>query len=169
MNTRKMRIADVRAIPLEKNLDRIFQGGTYQITSRYTLVTEVVLENGICGQTFGGDEVRYQKDIASLINNVFRDMLIGEELADVEKHWDSMFECTALDVLNRSIHTLDLANRSVLMQAIAAVDIAVWDALGKALNLPVYRLLGGFRDRVPVIAIGGYYQDGKGSREFREE
>jgi len=169
MNTRTMRIADVRAIPLEKNLDRIFQGGTYQITSRYTLVTEVVLENGVCGQTFGGDEVRYQKDIASLINNVFRDMLVGEELADVEKHWDSMFECTALDVLNRSIHTLDLANRSVLMQAIAAVDIAVWDALGKALNLPVYRLLGGFRDRVPVIAIGGYYQDGKGSREFREE
>jgi D-arabinonate dehydratase len=55
------------------------------------------------------------------------------------------------------------------MQAIAAVDIAQWDALGKALQLPVYRLLGGFRDRVPIIAIGGYYQKGKGLQEFREE
>jgi L-alanine-DL-glutamate epimerase-like enolase superfamily enzyme len=165
----QMRIKDVQAIPLEKNLDRIFQGGTYEITSRYTLVTEVWLENGVCGRTFGGDEVRYQKDIAALINGPFRDMLVGQQLPDVERHWNAMFECTALDGLNRSIHTLDLANRSVLMQAIAAVDIAQWDALGKALQLPVYRLLGGFRDRVPIIAIGGYYQKGKGLQEFREE
>jgi D-arabinonate dehydratase len=164
-----MRIVDVQAIPLERNLERIFQGGTYEITSRYTLVTEVLLENGVCGQTFGGDEVRYQKDIAALINGPFRDMLVGQNLPDVERHWNAMFECTALDSQNRSIHTLDLANRSVLMQAIAAVDIAQWDALGKALELPVYRLLGGFRDRVPIIAIGGYYQKGKGWPEFREE
>jgi D-arabinonate dehydratase len=162
-------IKDVQAIPLEKNLERIFQGGTYEITSRYTLVTEVWLENGLCGRTFGGDEVRYQKDIAALINGPFREMLVGQQLPDVERHWNAMFECTALDGLNRSIHTLDLANRSVLMQAIAAVDIAQWDALGKALQLPVYRLLGGFRDRVPIIAIGGYYQKGKGLQEFREE
>jgi L-alanine-DL-glutamate epimerase-like enolase superfamily enzyme len=165
----QMRIKDVQAIPLEKNLERIFQGGTYEITSRYTLVTEVLLENGLSGRTFGGDEVRYQKDIAALINGPFRDMLVGQQLPDMERHWNAMFECTALDALNRSIHTLDLANRSVLMQAIAAVDIALWDALGKALQLPVYTLLGGFRDRVPIIAIGGYYQKGKGLQEFREE
>jgi D-arabinonate dehydratase len=167
--SKQMRIADVRAIPLEKNLERTFQGGTYEITSRYTLVTEVLLENGVCGQTFGGDEVRYQRDITALVNGPLRDMLVGQDLAAFERHWNTMFECTALDATNRSIHTLDLANRSILMQAIAAIDIAAWDALGKALHLPVYRLLGGFRERVPVIAIGGYYQQGKGWQEFREE
>ena len=80
-----------------------------------------------------------------------------------------MFDCTALEHRNRSIHTLDLANQSIKMQAIAAVDVALWDALGKALGLPVCQLLGGYRDRVPVIAIGGYYQKGKGTVEFREE
>lgn len=170
MTTRNdLRIRDVRAIPLERKLDRVYQGGTYEITSRYTLVTEVVLENGITGYTFGGDETNYQKAITSLINDDFRPMLIGEELPNLERMWTRMFECKALDHRNRSIHTLDLANHSIKMQAIAAVDLALWDAFGKALNLSVCQLLGGYRDRVPVIAIGGYYQKGKGDAEFREE
>ena len=164
-----MKIKNIEAIPLERNLERVFKGGTYEITSRYTLVTEVHTENGIIGQTFGGDEWRTQKEIVNLINGPFRELLIGEDLFDVERHWDAMFRCTALDSLNRSIHILDLANRSVLMQAIAGVDIALWDAMGKALGLPVYQMLGGYRQAVPVVGIGGYYQDGKGDKEFAEE
>jgi len=164
-----LRIVDVRAIPLERKLERVYQGGTYEITSRYTLVTEVVLENGVTGCMFGGDETNYQKAIAALINGEFRSMLVGQELPNLERMWTMMFECTALQSRNRSIHTLDLANQCIKLQAIAAVDVAMWDALGKALNLPVSQLLGGYTDRVPVIAIGGYYQDGKGTSEFREE
>src|SRR5688572_71803 len=170
MNTRHdLRIAHVQAIPLERNLNSVFQGGTYEITSRNTLVTEVVLENGVTGCMFGGDETHYQKEITALINAEFRQMLVGQQLPDLERHWTAMFECTALDCRNRSIHTLDLANHSIKMQAIAAVDVALWDAFGKALGLPVYKLMGGYRDRVPVIAIGGYYQTGKGTADFREE
>ena len=164
-----LRIVDVRAIPLERKLERVYQGGTYEITSRYTLVTEVVLENGVTGCMFGGDETNYQKAITALINGEFRSMLVGQELPNLERMWAMMFECTALQSRNRSIHTLDLANQCIKLQAIAAVDVAMWDALGKALNLPVCQLLGGYTDRVPVIAIGGYYQDGKGTSEFREE
>ena len=170
MNTRHdLRIAHLQAIPLERTLNSVFQGGTYEITSRNTLVTEVVLENGVSGCMFGGDETHYQKEITALINGEFRQMLVGQELPNLERHWKTMFECTALDCRNRSIHTLDLANHSIKMQAIAAVDVALWDALGKALGLPVYKLMGGYRDRVPVIAIGGYYQHGKGTADFREE
>lgn len=164
-----MKITNIEAIPLERNLERVFKGGTYEITSRYTIVTEVHTENGVIGQTFGGDEWRTQKEIVDLINTTFRKLLVGENLFDVERHWDAMFRCTALDSLNRSIHTLDLANRAVLMQAIAGVDIAIWDAIGKTLGLPVYRLLGGYRDAVPIVGIGGYYQEGKGDKEFAEE
>jgi L-alanine-DL-glutamate epimerase-like enolase superfamily enzyme len=43
--------------------------------------------------------------------------------------------------------------------AIAAVDIAVWDILGKNANLPVYKMLGAFRDRLPVYSMCGWYYD----------
>lgn len=164
-----MKIKSVQAIPLERDLDRVFQGGTYFITNRYTVVTEVVLDNGARGLMFGGDEWRWQKEIVELVNDSFADLLVGGEALDVERHWDAMFRCRALDKWNRSIHVIDLANRAILMQAIAAVDIALWDAIGKALGQPIYRLLGGFRDRVPVLAIGGYYRENKGAAELGDE
>ena len=162
-------IRDVRAIPLERRLDRVFLGGTYQIDSRFTMIVEIELDNGIVARTFGGDEEYHQKKIADTINGPFRDLLLGKTVFDVEAHWDAMFHCDKVGLANRGIHTLDLANKSVILQAIAAVDIALWDAIGKTLQLPLYRLLGGFRDSVPVIAIGGYYAEGKGEKEFAEE
>jgi len=43
--------------------------------------------------------------------------------------------------------------------AIAAADIAVWDILGKSAGLPVYKMLGAFRDRIPVYSMCGWYYD----------
>ena len=35
--------------------------------------------------------------------------------------------------------------------------------------MPLYKLLGGFRDRVPTYIAGGYYEEGKGLRELAQE
>jgi len=43
--------------------------------------------------------------------------------------------------------------------AIAAADIAVWDILGKNAGLPVYKMLGAYRDRIPVYSMCGWYYD----------
>jgi D-galactarolactone cycloisomerase len=53
------------------------------------------------------------------------------------------------------------ATRQQILAAMAAVDIALWDIKGKAANMPVWRLLGGYRNTVPCYVTGGYYQDGK--------
>jgi D-arabinonate dehydratase len=129
----------------------------------------VRLADGTVGQTYGGDEEKYQKEIARVINGPFRDLLLGQNVFDVERNWEGMFHSPSLELDNRGIHTLDLGNKAILMQAMAAVDIASWDAIGKSLNMPLYKLLGGYRDAVPVIAIGGYYADGKGDRELADE
>ena len=47
------------------------------------------------------------------------------------------------------------------MEAIACLDCAVWDLLGKALGKSVCELLGGYRERLQIISIGGYYMEGK--------
>ncbi|MBL8231188.1 MAG: mandelate racemase/muconate lactonizing enzyme family protein [Bryobacterales bacterium] len=47
----------------------------------------------------------------------------------------------------------------VVQFAMAATDIAVWDILGKAAGLPVYKMLGAYRDRMPVYSMCGWYYD----------
>jgi L-alanine-DL-glutamate epimerase-like enolase superfamily enzyme len=46
------------------------------------------------------------------------------------------------------------APAGLITRAVAAIDVALWDIRGKALGKPVYQLLGGYRDRVPVYASG---------------
>ena len=50
-----------------------------------------------------------------------------------------------------------LRDRRIGLVALAAADAAVWDAVGKALGEPLWRLWGGYRDTVELIVIGGYY------------
>jgi D-arabinonate dehydratase len=55
------------------------------------------------------------------------------------------------------------------MEAIACVDTALWDLLGKALGATVSTLLGGFRSSLPIIAIAGYYEPGKTPADLGRE
>lgn len=62
--------------------------------------------------------------------------LIGQDPRRIEHHWQYMY---------RSMYF----RGSLIMSAIAAIDIALWDIKGKALGVPVYELLGGkCRDKV---------------------
>ncbi|MBI1879769.1 MAG: hypothetical protein HYR94_16360 [Chloroflexi bacterium] len=163
-----MKITRIEVIPLVRHLEEAFLGGTYKIVNRYTLVTRVYTDVGIVGEVFGGDEDQRQEQVVSLIREHFEPMLVDQDARHPERLWQMMFDCK-VDLGNRSIHTLDLNNHAILMQAIACVDMALWDALGKYYNVPLYKLLGGYRDKVPIIAIGGYYQEGKGEADLREE
>src|SRR5262245_39659149 len=163
-----MKIARIEVIPLARKLESPFEGGTYRIVNRNTLVTRVYTDDGLMGEAFGGDEDMTQNEIVSLIRDHFIPCLVGQDPRDVERLWNMMFYSN-IDLGNRGLHQLDMRNRGVLTQAMAAVDNALWDLLGKIYNVPLYKLLGGFRDKVPVIAIGGYYKAGKGQDQLNEE
>jgi L-rhamnonate dehydratase len=66
----------------------------------------------------------------------------GQDPANVELIWDQMWRST-----------MNYGRRGLAVQAISAVDLAVWDALGKSRGVPVYELLGGkTKERMPCYA-----------------
>jgi galactonate dehydratase len=79
--------------------------------------------------------------VMSCVND-FRDFLIGSDPMQVEHHWQSMY-----------VHSFYRAG-PVIGSAISGIDQALWDIRGKALNLPVYKLLGG---PIDPRGVRGYY------------
>lgn len=79
-------------------------------------------------------------------------LLVGQDPANVERLWDQLYRAT-----------LPYGRKGLPIMAISAVDIALWDLLGKRLGVPVYTLLGGkIQERLPVYATGNevaWYQE----------
>lgn len=62
-----------------------------------------------------------------------------------------------------------IGRRGTSCKTVSAIDIALWDIKAKAAGMPLYRLLGGAREKVPCYVAGGYYAQGKGIRELQAE
>ena len=114
-----MRITDIRTTRLAVPLSRVFRGGTYEITARCTIITEVLTDTGINGCTYAGDERTRQQEIVYIINARFKPLLIGQDPLDIERLWDALFQ-----------ETIPHGDRATILEAIAAVDIALWDVKG---------------------------------------
>jgi L-alanine-DL-glutamate epimerase-like enolase superfamily enzyme len=86
-------------------------------------------------------------------------LVIGRDPFQVERIWQDLFALTYSSV--NGIPNLARDQR-VLVTAMSAIDIALWDLMGKAVGRPVHALLGGaLRDRVPAYVTGFYYRDGE--------
>jgi L-alanine-DL-glutamate epimerase-like enolase superfamily enzyme len=77
---------------------------------------------------------------ATLIEDLLAPALIGEDPRNAERLWAKMARVARE------------ANAGRVSGVIGALDIALWDLVGKAAGLPCWQLLGGYRDWVPVYA-----------------
>jgi L-alanine-DL-glutamate epimerase-like enolase superfamily enzyme len=154
-----MRIASVEAIPLEIPLAKNFGGSTYNVLTRCTVVTRLRTDDGAVSEIYNGDNREDGREIVRLITEDLVPRITGLSIFEGERIWEAMF---ALTHMNRY-------RRKTLMEAIACVDCAVWDLVGKALGKSVCVLLGGYRDRLPIISIGGYYMEGKTHADIGRE
>ena len=106
-------------------------------------------------------------DIAPIIkpfSNGLQDLIIGEDPFCPEKIYEKIFKLTDTRVSSEKSWS-----REALIRISAALDIACWDLIGKASNIPLYKLFGGYRNKIPVYVTCAYYRDGKGEKELRDE
>jgi L-alanine-DL-glutamate epimerase-like enolase superfamily enzyme len=136
-----MRITEVIAHPLTAPMDPevlVTAFGKFNATS--LLVVEIRTDTGLVG--WGEGLARYAPTAhADIVERLLRPLLVGEDPTEVERLWQRMFR----------VYTGK--SGGVLIEALAACDIALWDILGKAAGLPLHRLLGGTgRRSVPAYA-----------------
>ena len=140
-----MRITDVKAFPVSFPIppaNRVALGiGT--AVKRDAVVVKVTTDEGLVGwgEAHHG---RAHTAVAKLIESTLKQLILNSEANDVVGIWEKMYR-------------YQLASHGMgagACLAISGIDMALWDIRGKALGVPLYKLLGGARRAIPAYAGG---------------
>ena len=133
-STGRVEVANPMSIyPEYKAYRALFMAGNQGLST-----VQIMTDKGVSGIGFGGPGAGF------VIENHLTKLLIGEDPFNVERLWDIMWRST-----------LSYGRKGIAVHAISAVDNALWDLIGKALETPVYQLLGGkTKERIPAYCTG---------------
>ena len=135
----------------------------FKVPSANELLVRMKTDDGVEG--FG--LATSYTDITPLVNVVkggLHDEILGMDALSPEGLYEKLFGLT----FSRKAAE-NSWGREALIRISSAVDIACWDIMGKMANLPLYRLFGGYRNKVPCYVTCAYYRDGKDNAELRDE
>ncbi len=138
-----MKIVEVRATALSMPLQNTRPLGTGRPVKKDVVVVKLRTEDGIIGWGEAHHALA-PTVVAALVNENIAPIVIGEDAMAVEEVW--------LKVYARQGQTHGPG--WALYKALSGVDMAIWDARGKALGQPVYRLLGGAKKKIRAYAGG---------------
>ena len=103
------------------------------------LLVEIFTDDGHAGV---GNAALSPQIAKHIIDLHLKPLLMGQDPWEIERLWQRMYR-----------NTMAFGRKGIAMVAISAVDLALWDLVGKAAKQPVYRLLGGrTKNRIPVYA-----------------
>src|SRR6202453_929900 len=137
-----MKIRDIKIYVLDTALAEPFAYSQAWYERRGACLVEIVGEDGNSGwgEAFGPAR------LTAPMFEYYKPLLIGEDALATERHWQAMY--------NRLLHH---GQKGLAIEALSAVDIALWDLKGRHLGVSVHRLLGGpLRDKVEAYATGFY-------------
>lgn len=140
-----MKIARITAIPLSFRLPegKTVTVGIGATIKRDAIVVRVDTDQGLTG--YGeAHPGRSPGAVTSIINNTLQPMLVGMDPCDVVGVW------ARVNRMQLSSHGMGAG----AALALSGIDLALWDIRGKAAGMPLYRLLGGSRKRIPAYAGG---------------
>lgn len=153
-----MKIREVSAMILRYRYETGIADAQNYFSVRNAVLVEVRTDNGLVGvgesACFGGpaESTKY------IIEQELAPLLVGEEATNIEYLWKKLFD-----------RTRQHGRGGVIMAAMSGIDIALWDILGKAAGLPVYKLLGGYADKLLPYASSGFYTRSKDTKALADE
>lgn len=126
--------------------------GKYTYAATDIVIVTILTDEGITGSGWAHGTKTVIDTLESL-----RERVLGQDPFNVERIWDRMY---LPKVYGR---------KGFETRAISALDIALWDIIGKAAGRPLRQMLGGFRDSVPAYIAGGYYEANKDHSGLQNE
>jgi len=144
-----MKIKDVKVISLEIPMEEPYKIANVKFNSAYTTIVKIITNNGITG--IGECIARVSPKVAeSIVNDFFKPILIGRDPLDFEVLWHDMY-----NMMRGRGHS-----RGFFIEAIAGIDIAIWDIIGKYHKLPIAKILGGYcNKKIKVYASSLMHKD----------
>ena len=139
---RDTRIREVKVHVLETPIEGVFAYSQAWYTKRSAMLVEIATEGGLVGwgEAFGPARIT-----AAVVEHL-RPLLVGEDAIAVDALWERMYNSLR-----------DHGQRGVVVEAISAIDVALWDIRGHHFQAPIYALLGGpLRSTVKAYATGLY-------------
>jgi L-alanine-DL-glutamate epimerase-like enolase superfamily enzyme len=141
-----MKVTRVETRCVRVKLDKPISSALGQLHSFGCILVFVHCDSGIVGENLIFTlNARRTRVLQSMIEEM-ADLVIGHDAGHIASFWARAW---------RDINFL--GHKGVPVVGISALDGALWDALGKMSNLPLYRILGGAQDRVPVYHSGGLW------------
>jgi L-alanine-DL-glutamate epimerase-like enolase superfamily enzyme len=141
-----MKVTRVETRCVTVKLDKPIGSALGQLHSFGCILVFVHCDSGIVGENLIFTlNARRTRVLQSMVEEM-ADLVIGRDAGHIAGFWARAW---------RDINFL--GHKGVPVVGISALDGALWDALGKMSNLPIYRILGGAQDRVPVYHSGGLW------------
>jgi len=167
-----MRITSAQAwwvqIPIEADKQHVSDFG--RLRTFDTAILRLETDDGLVGWGEGKNAAGSAGDYGTLVhllNHEFGPKIIGRDPADITYIWEDLYNGVRAETARKTGQSMpELARRGLTIAAISAIDIALWDILGKADGKPVWQLLGGRKaDRLRAYASGGWAdKDGIGAQ-----
>lgn len=138
-----MIITDILVHVLEAPMAEPFAFSQTWVDKRIGLLVEVRTKDGTVGW---GEGYGPPKGLASIIENHYAPQLVGQSPLPGDAIWERLYNSLR-----------DHGQKGIAVQALSAVDIALWDLRGKYFNAPVHQLMGGpLRQKIRAYATGLY-------------
>lgn len=153
-----MKVTRVETIPLEYVCDPpVFSAGG-PIRSRASLLVLVHTDAGISGLGESGVGGAPLRVLQAVVCDELAPSVVGQDPFFVERCWRLMWQ-----------RSRQHGRAGLAVFGMSGIDMALWDIVGKAAGLPLFKLWGAYRERVPAYFSGGFYRAGKGIPELRDE